>query len=125
MLQVLLLLSCLCYLITGSVRNRMGAYGLLRQNQITTQQSDCDLKEEQRTERAFALARKRSIRRLLRRNGGHHAAELGCSRNGCRCPLAPPVRGRLPGMILRCRSHALTLAAQAEELASPLWMPMA
>ena len=30
------------------------------------------------------------------------------------------VRARLPGMILRCRSHALTMAAQVEELASPL-----
>jgi hypothetical protein len=30
------------------------------------------------------------------------------------------VRDRLLGMILRCRSHALTMAAQVEELASPL-----
>ncbi len=30
------------------------------------------------------------------------------------------VRDRLLGMILRCRSHALTMAVQVEELASPL-----
>ena len=30
------------------------------------------------------------------------------------------IRGRMPGMILRCRSHALTMAAQVEKLASPL-----
>ena len=53
-------------------------------------------------------------------DGGGHRPLNSAAAQSCACPLIPPAKGSGPGMSLRCRGHALTMAARAEGLAFPL-----